>query len=62
MRNNCGLDLGGNLGSSNKWLGSRYTSKEGIIGFVYVEYEKNRVKDKSKVFGFSSWKTEIAIY
>ena len=42
MRNNADLDQGGNLGSSKKWSGFRYTSKEETIGFVYVIYEKEK--------------------
>lgn len=55
---NCpsGLDLKqeGNLESSKKWSGSGYILKEKTIGFVYMVYEKEKVKNKSRDFGLSN--------
>ena len=42
MRNDGGLDQGGNLECSKKTSSSAYILKEETIGFVYVVYEKGK--------------------
>lgn len=42
MRNDDGVEQGGNLGRSKKWSVSGCMLKEKTIGFVYVVYEKGK--------------------